>query len=215
MRNSFFTLVCSAVLIACGAPSEKSETSVGSSEGFKADSAYCAEWRGKIDQIRKSIPMAPDDVKKLGLPGNFREYEGDSSGFPLISFSYFNSPAYGKTDFDKLAFVAEAPLTPTDGLAAAERKTVWSPLESSGYLFIYFPESVNRTGGLNSKENIAGKTSGVVLVYDLEKMQPKAAVSVEASFDTGKIYDAANAASLEKQVTEEIRSKLVHNFVKH
>jgi|GEM_PF-6631159 len=216
MKNVIALFAICTVFISCG--TSKSESNVNtnsSSEGFKADSAYCAEWRGKTNQIRKSIPMTPDEVKKLGLPGNYRDYEGDTSGFPLISYSYFNSPAYGRTDFDKLNFIAEAPLTTGDAIAATERKNVWAPLESKGFIFIYFPESVNRTGGLNNKENISGKTTGVVLVYDLEKMQPKAAVSVEASFDTGKVYDAATGADLEKLVTDELRSGLVNNFVKH
>jgi hypothetical protein len=216
MKNLIAALVLSFAFLSCGSPEQKTSDAVSaSSEGFKADSAYCAEWRGKINKIRKSVPLAPDEVKKLGLPSRFNEYEGDTSGFPLLTFSYFNTPMYGKTDLDRFTFTTEAEINSTNGVAEAERKNVWSVLESKRYLFIYYPESINRTGGANTKETVAANTKGVILVYDTEEMKATAAISVEASFDTGKPYEAAAATDMDKKIADEIYAQLVNNFVKH
>lgn len=207
--------VCS-MLVSCGSSGNADNVnSNASSEGFKSDSLFCAEWRGKIIQIRKSIPMAPDEVKKLGLPSRFHDYEGDTSSFPLFSYSYFNTPLYGKTDFDRFMLSTDAEITSANGVAEAERKNIWNTIQSKRYLFIYYPESVTRTGSINSKETISGMTSGVVLVYDTEEMKAKAAVIAEASHDTGKQFDSATGAQLEKEVADQIRMQLVNNFVKH
>ncbi|MCK6638660.1 MAG: hypothetical protein L6Q81_01150 [Bacteroidia bacterium] len=215
MRKTIFTLICSAVLLACGTSNEKSQTSGGSSDAWKADSALCADWRAKMNKIRKSIPVAPVDVKKMGLPGNFKEYEGDTAGFPFVSYSYFNSPMYGKSDLDRMVMSAEPEMNSANGVAEAEIKNVWTPIEEKRYLFIYYPESLGRTGSLNSKENVSGNTSGVVLVYDVIDMKPKAAVSVEAKFDTGLAADSTNSMVLDRKLSDELRARLVNNFVKH
>jgi hypothetical protein len=216
MKNAIALLILSFAFVACGTSEQKETTAFeGSSEGFKADSAYCAEWRGKINQIRKAIPLAPDEVKKLGLPARFNDYDGDTSRFPLLTFSYFNTPMYGKTDMDRFTFTNEAEMTSSNGVAEAERKNVWSVIESKRYLFIYYPESINRTGGANTKETVAANTKGVILVYDIEEMKATAAISVEASFDTGKPYEAAAATDMDKKIADEIHAQLVNNFVKH
>lgn len=214
MRNLFFILMCSATLIACGT-ADKSNNTTEISTSWKADSTLCADWRAKMNTIRKSIPGAPFDVKKMGLPGNFKDYEGDTAGFPLVSYSYFNSPMYGKSDLDRMVMSAEPEMNSANGVAEAEIKNVWTPIEEKRYLFIYYPESLGRTGSINSKENVSGNTSGVVLVYDLVEMKPKAAVSVEAKFDTGLAADSTNSMVLDRKLSDELRSRLVNNFIKH
>jgi hypothetical protein len=215
--KSFITVfaICS-ILMSCGTSENRGNINANvSSEGFKADSIFCADWRAKMNQIRKSIPMAPDEVKKLGLPSRFHDYEGDTSSFPLISYSYLKTPLYGKTDFDRFILSTEAEITSANGVAEAERKNVWNYIQSKRYLFIYYPESVTRTGSINSKETISGKTTGVVLVYDMEEMKPKAALIAEAAHDTGKPFDSLTGAKFEKEVADQLRLQLVNNFVKH